>query len=129
MASPLTGRIEPGASAGKRISALGWCRLVLRLFSLIGLLVLMVPLHYLTHAAFRHSHWPRRFLGSAASVVGAEVATVGQPHPGNVFYVANHISWIDILAMGGASGTAFIAKAELEKMAQDGRLAGYIVKA
>ena len=124
MASPLTGRIEPDANPVRRLTASAWIRLVCRLFGLLGLLLVLVPLHYLTHLVRHHSHWPRQFLGSAASVVGADVTTVGKPHTGNVFYVANHISWIDILALGGASGTAFVAKAELEKVPVIGWLCG-----
>jgi 1-acyl-sn-glycerol-3-phosphate acyltransferase len=33
---------------------------------------------------------------------------------GAVLLVANHVSWLDILALGGASGTAFVAKDDLE---------------
>jgi 1-acyl-sn-glycerol-3-phosphate acyltransferase len=33
----------------------------------------------------------------------------------DVFYVANHLSWVDILSMGGATGCAFIAKDSVEK--------------
>jgi 1-acyl-sn-glycerol-3-phosphate acyltransferase len=32
-----------------------------------------------------------------------------------VVFVANHLSWIDILLLSGATGTAFIAKAELRR--------------
>jgi lyso-ornithine lipid O-acyltransferase len=31
----------------------------------------------------------------------------------DVFFISNHVSWVDILALAGASGTAFVAKAEL----------------
>ncbi|MGE5952899.1 MAG: lysophospholipid acyltransferase family protein, partial [Qipengyuania vulgaris] len=34
----------------------------------------------------------------------------------DVFFIANHISWLDILAMAGASGTAFVAKWELSQV-------------
>ena len=33
-----------------------------------------------------------------------------------MFFVANHISWIDILTLAGASGTAFVAKHELSQV-------------
>ena len=113
MASPSTARIDPDASTGPRLSLAGWFRIGCRLVALLATLLFMVPLHYLTHALGQPSHWPRRFLGTAASIVGADVQIVGTPSPRNVFFIANHLSWIDILAMGGASGTAFIAKAEL----------------
>lgn len=33
----------------------------------------------------------------------------GRPHDGDMFLLANHVSWIDILALGGATGAAFVA--------------------
>ena len=42
----------------------------------------------------------------------------------DVFIVANHSSWLDILILGGATGCAFIAKAELEDAPVVGFLAG-----
>ncbi|MFX8612763.1 lysophospholipid acyltransferase family protein, partial [Acinetobacter baumannii] len=41
----------------------------------------------------------------------------------DVFFIANHLSWLDILALGGASGTAFVAKAELATAPMVGWLA------
>jgi 1-acyl-sn-glycerol-3-phosphate acyltransferase len=37
----------------------------------------------------------------------------GVPLRRNVFFVANHVSWVDILALAGESGTAFVAKREV----------------
>lgn len=61
------------------------------------------------------SPWPRFFLGSIARVAGARVTRHGKPMRRDVVYISNHVSWIDILAIAGASGSAFVAKAELEK--------------
>jgi len=41
----------------------------------------------------------------------------------DVFYIANHVSWLDILSISSASGTAFVAKAELAKAPVVGTLA------
>ena len=41
---------------------------------------------------------------------------VGTPLRRDVFFIANHISWVDILSMAGASGTAFVAKQELSEV-------------
>jgi len=49
---------------------------------------------------------------------------IGIPLRRDVFYVSNHLSWIDILALGGASGTAFVAKAEIGTAPVVGWLAG-----
>lgn len=49
---------------------------------------------------------------------------VGRPVRRDVFNVANHSSWLDILVLGGATGTAFISKAELQGAPLLGFLAG-----
>ncbi len=38
---------------------------------------------------------------------------VGTPLRHDVVFVSNHLSWIDILLLSGATGSAFVAKAEL----------------
>ena len=45
-------------------------------------------------------------MGARTSVVGAP------PRPGSLI-VANHISWLDILVLGGATGCAFVSKDQL----------------
>jgi 1-acyl-sn-glycerol-3-phosphate acyltransferase len=59
------------------------------------------------------SPWPRLFLAAAARIVGARVRVVGRPLRRDVVFLANHLSWVDILALAGATGTAFVAKADL----------------
>ena len=95
------------------ISLAGWLRIAARALGLIALLLVYVPLHYLYRIFAYGSPFPMLFLRSAARVCGARVEVVGTYLKRDVFFVANHISWIDILAMAGASGTAFVAKAEL----------------
>lgn len=90
-----------------------WMRLGLRAAGLIGLLIAFVPLHYLYRVVAYGSPFPMLFLRYAARVCGARVEVIGTHLKRDVFYVANHLSWIDILALAGASGTAFVAKAEL----------------
>jgi 1-acyl-sn-glycerol-3-phosphate acyltransferase len=41
------------------------------------------------------------------------VRVVGAPIERDVLFLANHLSWLDILVLAGASGTAFVAKAEV----------------
>lgn len=45
----------------------------------------------------------------AAWSVGARVRVEGHPFHGDSFIIANHVSWVDILALGGATGAAFVA--------------------
>jgi 1-acyl-sn-glycerol-3-phosphate acyltransferase len=81
-----------------------------RIVALMGALALCLPPHLLWRLLRLRSPWPRRFLGLAARAVGARVSITGTPLPGDVFFIANHVSWVDILALGGASGAAFISK-------------------
>jgi len=59
----------------------------------------------------------------AARAVGARVEIRGEPLRRDVFFVANHLSWIDILAMGGATGTAFVSKDDVKAIPLVGWLA------
>ncbi|MDO7843339.1 lysophospholipid acyltransferase family protein [Sphingomonas immobilis] len=95
------------------MTPLGWCRIALRVSGLLLALVLTVPLHYLWRLFRLTSPWPKLFLGAAARIVGARVERIGVPLKRDVFYIANHLSWIDILAIAGQSGTAFVAKEEI----------------
>ncbi len=61
----------------------------------------------------RKSPWPPRFLGLVSRIVGARPRVVGTPLRHDVVFVSNHLSWIDILLLSGATGTAFVAKSEL----------------
>lgn len=105
------------------ISAGGWCRLVLRALVLIVLMIVFVPLHYLYRIFAYGSPFPMLFLRYAARVCGARVTVEGTHLKRDVFYIANHVSWIDILALAGACGTAFVAKAELARAPLVGWLA------
>lgn len=105
------------------ISLAGWLRIALRAAGLIALLLVLVPLHYLYRAFSYGSPFPMLFLRFAARICGARVKVVGTHLKREVFFIANHISWVDILALAGASGTAFVAKAELAEAPVVGWLA------
>jgi len=103
MASPATAVAEPPSSrliAAGRIAAMGgWFAIcvVPHLFSrLIGI-----------------SRWPRRFLGGVAWICGARITVVGAPARTGDLLIANHVSWLDIMVLAGATGCAFISKAEI----------------
>lgn len=84
-------------------------RFLFRLIGLIALVLAIVPVHVISKL-FGPSPWPPRFLGAAARIAGFRVIVRGTPLRRDVFYIANHLSWIDILALGGATGCAFISK-------------------
>ncbi|MGF7147252.1 1-acyl-sn-glycerol-3-phosphate acyltransferase [Sphingomonas zeicaulis] len=100
MASRSIGRADP----------LGWLRFAVRVAALLILLILHVPLHFLWRLLRQPSPWPRHFLACVAWVAGARVHVVGAPVAHDVFYVANHLGWIDIPVIAGASGAAFVAQ-------------------
>lgn len=101
----------------------GKVRLFFRAFALALLMIIFVPLHYAYRIFAYGSPFPMLFLRYAARISGARVKTEGTHLKRDVFYVANHVSWIDILSLAGACGTAFVAKAELEQSPLVGWLA------
>lgn len=88
-------------------------RLGLRLAALVLALVSALVIHGLWRLLRLPSPWPRLFLGLVAHIVGARVRVIGTPLRRDVVFLANHLSWIDILAIAGATGSAFVAKGEL----------------
>ena len=112
------------AAAAAPISLLGWLRLAGRLCGAVLLLMACVPLHYAWRLFAYGSPLPQFFLRSAAWLFGARVQRIGTPLRRDVVFLANHVSWLDILALAGASGTAFVAKAEVAQTPVVGWLAG-----
>ena len=106
------------------LTATGWVRFVLRTIGILILLLIFVPLHYLYRIFAYGSPFPMLFLRYTTWIVGARVKIVGTPLRRDVFFIANHISWVDILSMAGASGTAFVAKQELAEVPVIGWLCG-----
>jgi 1-acyl-sn-glycerol-3-phosphate acyltransferase len=90
---------------------------------MVAALLVCLPLHYLWRP-FGPSPWPRRFLGLVARAAGMKVSVAGAPLERDVLFLANHLSWLDILVLAGASGTAFVAKAEVASTPLVGWLAG-----
>jgi lyso-ornithine lipid O-acyltransferase len=66
-----------------------------------------------TKALLGRSRWPSRFLAGASWIFGARVHVNGVPLRPHSLIVANHISWFDIVVLGGATRCSFIAKDEL----------------
>ena len=81
----------------------------LRLAGLAGSLLLCVPPHLLIRLVRSRSPWPARFLALAAWSAGARVRIEGRPIGHDVFYISNHVSWLDILILGGHAHCAFVA--------------------
>lgn len=98
-------------------------RLALRVLMMVAALLICLPLHYAWRLLRRPSPWPRRFLGWVGRAAGMRVRIVGVPLERDVLFLANHLSWLDILLVAGASGAAFVAKAEVAETPVIGWLA------
>lgn len=87
-------------------------RAFLRLLAITLLFAFCAILHLLVRP-FGPSPWPRRLLRGTGWIAGARVTQVG-PRPGaGTLIVANHVSWLDIPMLAGATGCAFVAKDNL----------------
>jgi 1-acyl-sn-glycerol-3-phosphate acyltransferase len=76
-----------------------------------GFLVL-VPLHVLASLFGRRELVPPLFLAFMGRMAGLRVRTEGTPRLGALF-IANHVSWLDVLALAGASRAIFVAHSGL----------------
>ncbi len=85
-----------------------------RLTAILAGFAFCVPLHYLWKLFGARSPWPRIFLGHVGRRFGLRVRKEGTPLTSNVLYTPNHVSWLDILAVGGAVPAVFVTKAELD---------------
>jgi len=57
----------------------------------------------------------RWWQGGLMRVFGIRIRRVGELAPGGVLYVANHVSWIDIVVMHSQRVMGFVAKREIER--------------
>ncbi|MDP3549401.1 MAG: lysophospholipid acyltransferase family protein [Novosphingobium sp.] len=80
------------------------------------LLIACVPLYYLWRIAGMRNPWPRLFLGGIARIAGARVSITGTRARGGAFLLSNHVSWLDIPVIAGASGSAFVAHSGLAEI-------------
>ena len=98
-------------------------RLTLRIAMIVAGLIVCLPLHYLWKLLGLASPWPRTFLGWVGRSAGMRVTIEGPPLQSHVLFLANHLSWLDIMLLAGASGTAFVSKDEVARWPVIGWLA------
>jgi 1-acyl-sn-glycerol-3-phosphate acyltransferase len=101
----------------------GRLRFWLRTAGIVGGLLVCVPFHYLW-SLFGASPWPRLFLRWVGWAAGVRIRTIGTPLKRDVLFLSNHTSWLDIMILAGATGTAFVAKDEVARWPVAGWLAG-----
>ena len=99
-------------------------RFSLRVVAMALGFAVMIPLHLLWRLFGLESPWPRRALWWVGRSAGLRVRVRGTPLRSHVLFLANHSSWLDIMAIAGASGAAFVAKAEVRSWPVIGWLAG-----
>jgi lyso-ornithine lipid O-acyltransferase len=84
----------------------------------------VIILPHMVWRLFNHrSPFAQFFLRASGWTAGARVTITGCPVRQNVLYIANHLSWLDILILSGETGTAFVAKADMESWPVFGWLA------
>ncbi len=101
---------------------MGRLRFWLRVSGIAGALLVCVPLHYLS-LPFGASPWPRLYLRWVGWVAGLRIRILGAPLKRDVLFVSNHTSWLDIMALAGTTGTAFVSKEEVARWPVAGWLA------
>ena len=85
----------------------------MRIAGLILLFAVCGPIHIVTKTFLGRSGWPKSFLAAAAWIAGARVTVRGDPAKPHSLLLANHITWLDILILGGWVGSAFVSKDNL----------------
>ena len=100
----------------RQLSLLGKLRAIIRIAGMAALLLVCIPLHYVSHLLHLPNPWPRVFLGGVTWISGVVLACRGQRARGGVFLIANHVSWIDVPALAAASGSAFVGHDGLASM-------------
>lgn len=95
------------------IAPIGWAgRLrIARRATIIGAVFLGCLLLYPFGAVLTHRNpVPRLFLQTVLRIVGGRLQVTGEPVRTPSVLLANHVSWLDILALTAATGTTFVAQ-------------------
>ncbi|WP_260928307.1 lysophospholipid acyltransferase family protein [Novosphingobium sp. 9] len=87
----------------------GWPLVILRIAALGALLPLAVVAYYIATPLVRRNPVPRAFLASVGAICGLRIEVFGEEVSGPRVLLANHVSWLDILALARTSGAAFVA--------------------
>lgn len=98
-------------------------RMMWRIGLALGLLLVCLA-GYGISRLFGPAHgWKSFFLRNAGRIIGLDLRIEGVPVTRNVLLVANHVSWLDILAIGGVAGARFVSKAEVARWPVVGMIA------
>lgn len=97
------------AGARPRPGIAGWTLIVVRSLALVVWLLLMLPVFAPFKVFTPRNPVPRLFFIGVNHILGLRIAVSGSRLKRGVFLISNHVSWLDIPALGAVTGTAFIA--------------------
>ncbi|MBB6427083.1 1-acyl-sn-glycerol-3-phosphate acyltransferase [Sphingopyxis sp. JAI128] len=104
--------VSPSIASATDRASITW-RTVARLALMVLTLLFLIVPHLFYRAAGRPSPMVMAFLNAVGWIAGLRIKTTGTRLRRNVLFVSNHVSWLDILALGGAARSAFVSKAEV----------------
>ena len=104
--------VSPSIASATDRASITW-RTIARLTLLVLTLLFLIVPHLFYRAVGRPSPMVMAFLNAAGWIAGLRIRTTGARLRRDVLFVSNHVSWLDILALGGAARSAFVSKAEV----------------
>lgn len=87
----------------------GWALAAIRIVALLVLVVVCVALYYVAAPFAASNPAPRLFLRLVAATAGVRLRWTGPRPAPRTFFLANHVSWLDVPALAGLTGCAFVA--------------------
>ncbi len=97
--------------------------ILLALLVIIGIILTIIFLRNTVPAHGLRSSIITTWLGLVARIFGARIMTYGTAQTEKTLFVANHISWLDIMVLGGLVPVHFLSKLEVKHMPVIGWLA------
>lgn len=97
--------------------------LLLGVLLFLGIILTMLFLRRGSHPGAFASKVGSYWLGLVARVLGVRIKTSGTPLPMKTLFVANHISWLDIVILGHLVPAHFLSKHEIKTVPLIGWLA------
>ena len=97
--------------------------ILLALLVIIGIILTIIFLRNTVPARGLRSTLITTWLGLAARTFGARIKTYGTAQTERTLFVANHISWLDIMVLGNLVPIHFLSKLEVKHMPVFGWLA------
>ncbi|WP_263587606.1 lysophospholipid acyltransferase family protein [Sphingopyxis sp. GC21] len=104
--------MSPSIASATDRARITW-RSVFRLALMVLTLFFLIVPHLFYRAIGRPSPMVMAFLNAVGWIAGLRITTTGTRLRRDVLFVSNHVSWLDILALGGAARSAFVSKAEV----------------